>query len=84
MYYNNYRAESADCTHACINRFLHGGSSGGGATVLDESTGVPSSAATAGKDNPYDYVEWKASTKHESAALCEEIGLSTNLAYGRV
>ena len=55
-------------------------------TVLDESTGVPSSAAaaTGGGDNPYDYVEWKANTKHESAAQSEEIELSTNAAYGTV
>ena len=54
------------------------------ATVLHESTCVPSSAATGGEDNPYDYVEWKANTKHESAAQSEEIELSTNAAYGTV
>ena len=56
-------------------------SSGASPTVLDESTGVPSSA---GEDNPYDYVEWKTNTKHESTVQSEEIELSTNPAYGTV
>ena len=51
---------------------------------MDESTGVPSSAATGGEDNVYDYVEWKTGTKHESATQSEEIELSTNVAYGKV
>ena len=54
------------------------------AALCDENTAQPSSATGAGDDNTYDYVEWKAATKHESAAQSEEIELSTNAAYGRV
>ena len=47
------------------------------ATVLDKNTGDLLSASTTGE-----VVKLRTNTKHESAAQCEEIQLSTNPAYG--
>ena len=45
---------------------------------------LPSSATAAGEDHLYEHVELRPATEHESAVQYEEIGLSTNAAYGRV
>ena len=45
---------------------------------------LPSSATAAGEDHLYEHVELRPATEHESAVQYEEIGLSTNAAYGTV
>ena len=57
---------------------------GASAALSEENTAEPSSGTTAGDGTIYDYVDWKTTTKDESAAQNEEIELSTNAAYGRV
>ena len=59
-------------------------SAGASGALCDENTAEPSSGTAAGDGTIYDYVEWKTTTKDESAAQYEKIELSTNAAYGRV